>query len=308
MFASILNAYAESYARRPRHLLRLVSLVFALTTCASAQVPRLPATELVPIVTTSSDILPIPAVVDDPSGNGSSSSNAAGAIVKTVASDEWHIIKSPSQAKAIKWDLLIAGATGALVATDEHVMHQVPAGWHQPNLNISDGATYGTAAVAAGIYLTGLATHNEHAQETGMRTAEATMDSVILYGAMKAIFQRQRPYTGEGEGAFFAGNWTNGSFPSGHAMFTWTIASTVAHQYHSLPLRILLYGAATTVSVTRVTSGEHFPSDVLVGSVFGYLIGAYVSNKPAANYPIRSQNRLEKVQQAILQHVTIGVQ
>ena len=48
-------------------------------------------------------------------------------------------------------------------------------------------------------------------------------------------------------------------------MFTWTIASTIAHQYHSVPLQILLYGIATTVSTTRVTAGQHSPSDVLVG-------------------------------------------
>ena len=67
---------------------------------------------------------------------------------------------------------------------------------------------------------------------------------------MKAIFQRQRPYSGVGEGKFFAGNWTNGSFPSGHAMFTWTIASTVAHEYHSMPLDILMYGLAS--------NGQHY--------------------------------------------------
>jgi membrane-associated phospholipid phosphatase len=30
------------------------------------------------------------------------------------------------------------------------------------------------------------------------------------------------------------------------------------------------------VSTTRVLSREHFPSDVIVGSTFGYLIGDYV--------------------------------
>jgi membrane-associated phospholipid phosphatase len=37
-----------------------------------------------------------------------------------------------------------------------------------------------------------------------------------------------------------------------------------------------VYGGATTVSVSRVLAREHFPSDVLVGSTFGWLIGGYV--------------------------------
>lgn len=33
---------------------------------------------------------------------------------------------------------------------------------------------------------------------------------------------------------------------------------------------------ATTVSVTRVTGLKHFPADVAVGGVFGYLIGQHI--------------------------------
>jgi hypothetical protein len=231
-----------------------------------------------------------------------------GTIGKTIGGDEWHFIKAPFKKSAIKWDILMVGATTALIATDERVLHQVPTSWHQTSINISDATLYATAATAGGIYLTGLVTKNEHAQETGIRTAEATVDSVIMYGAMKAILQRQRPFTGAGEGRFFSGNWTNGSFPSGHAMFTWTIASTVAHQYHSLPLDLLLYGLATTVSTTRVTAGQHFPSDVLVGSVFGYLIGDYVAHKPESGFPIRRASRLQHVRNAVLEHVAIGIE
>jgi membrane-associated phospholipid phosphatase len=194
-----------------------------------------------------------------------------------------------------------------LIANDESVLYAIPTQWHSTNREISNGALYGTAALAGGIYLTGLFTENEHSQEVGIRTAEATIDSVILYAAMKGIFQRQRPYTGPGEGKFFAGNWSNGSFPSGHAMFTWTIASTVAHQYHSIPLDILLYGMAGTVTTTRVLAGQHFPSDVFVGSVLGYLIGDYVAHKPQEIRGIRA-SKVQKVRNALLEHVDIGVE
>lgn len=232
---------------------------------------------------------------------------AVGGAAKTIGQDEWHFIKAPFHKKAIVWDALFLSATGVLIANDESVLYAIPAQWHSTNREISNGALYGTAAVAGGIYLTGLFTENEHSQEVGIRTAEATVDSVIMYAAMKAIFQRQRPYSGSGEGKFFAGNWTNGSFPSGHAMFTWTIASAVAHQYHSVPLDILMYGMASTVTTSRVLAGQHFPSDVFVGSVLGYLIGDYVAHKPQEIRCIRA-SKIQKVRNALLEHVEIGVE
>lgn len=229
-----------------------------------------------------------------------------GTVGKTIAEDEWHFVKYPFQKSAIKWDILFLGATGVLIANDESVLHEVPRSWHNTSITISNATLGATAATAGGIYLTGLLTHNDHAEDTGVRTAEATIDSVILYGAAKAIFSRQRPFSGRGDGRFFAGNWTNGSFPSGHAMFTWTIASTVAHEYHSPWLKILMYGLATSVSTTRVTSREHFPSDVFVGSVLGYGIGAYVAHKDhPARHPMHSGNRVTRVPEAILEHVAI---
>ena len=251
-----------------------------------------------------------PALPDAPSATAPASENFVGSLgtaAKTIGQDEWHLIKAPFHKKALIWDGLFLASTGVLIANDESVLYQIPVAWHSTSRNISNGALYGASAIAGGIYLTGLFTEDAHEQEVGIRTAEATVDSVIMYGAMKAIFQRQRPYSGPGEGKFFAGNWTNGSFPSGHAMFTWTIASSVAHQYHSIPLDIAMYGLASTVTTTRVLAGQHFPSDVFVGSVLGYLIGDYVAHKQEKVGPIRG-NKLQRAGDALLQHIDIGVE
>ena len=282
----------------------LVILVLPAWTATHAQGPS--SGETIPAAESSSRQPP-----EAPSAsaeNNAESFDALANIGRTIGQDELHIIKAPLQKSAIKWDILMVVATGALIATDERVLHQVPASWHQTSINISDAGVYGVAAITGGIYLTGLITKNKHAQETGIRTAEAAVDSVILFTAMKAILQRQRPYTGAGEGRFLSGDWSNGSFPSGHAMFTWTLASTVAHEYHSVPLDLLMYGIATTVSTTRVTAGQHFPADVFVGSVFGYLIGDYVAHKPASGFPTRGGSLFRRVPDAVLQHVTIGIE
>jgi hypothetical protein len=228
-----------------------------------------------------------------------------GTAVKTIGQDEWHILKAPFQKKALIWDAVVLGATGVLIANDESVAQQVPVSWHQTGINISDACTYGTAAAAGGIYLTGLFTHDEHAQRTGVMAAEASIDSFLLYGSMKLIFARQRPYTSPGEGEFFAGNFSSGSFPSGHAALSWTIAAVVAHEYPKLPVQILMYGLATAVATTRVTGGQHFPSDVFVGSTLGYLVGTYVANKDkrAHGQPPHSGNQVKRLPNAILDHV-----
>ncbi len=229
-----------------------------------------------------------------------------GTAAKTIGEDELHIIKAPFSLSALKWDALAIGATGILIANDESVLYQVPASWHSTSINISDAGVYGLGAAAGGIFVTGLLTHNDQATQTGIRSAEASVDSVILYAALKAVLARQRPYTGEGDGKFFSGNWTNGSFPSGHATLAWTLASVMAHEYPNWPMRLLMYGAATAVSTTRVTGGVHFPADVFAGSVIGFGVGAYVTHKdrPTLSSP-HSENKISSVKNAVLGHMAI---
>src|SRR5581483_12074673 len=71
--------------------------------------------------------------------------------------------------------------------------------------------------------------------------------------------------------------WPDGqSMPSNHSIIAWSFAHAVAARYPGWGTRLAVYGLASTVSVSRVLAREHFPSDVLVGSTFGYLIGGYV--------------------------------
>jgi membrane-associated phospholipid phosphatase len=80
----------------------------------------------------------------------------------------------------------------------------------------------------------------------------------------------------------------------------------MAHEYPNWPMRLLMYGAATAVSTTRVTGGAHFPSDVFSGSVIGYGMGTYVAHKDRHKDPWpHSQNKLNRLQNAVLGHVVI---
>jgi hypothetical protein len=82
--------------------------------------------------------------------------------------------------------------------------------------------------------------------------------------------RRERPYQGDGSGPFFQSGGT--SFPSEHAAAAWSVAGVIAHEYPGPFTKIMAYGLASLVSVSRVKAHQHFPSDVVVGSVIGNLV------------------------------------
>ena len=64
------------------------------------------------------------------------------------------------------------------------------------------------------------------------------------------------------------------SFPSGHAMRSFALATTVSGFYPDKKwIGIVSYSLATMTSVGRVISKEHWTSDVIVGAALGYFIG-----------------------------------
>lgn len=293
-------------AKCPGNPLSMVVLVACLATSAFAQQTSSPGANLPDAPSAT------------PPTRSRSFGHTMGAIVKTIGEDQWNLIKAPFDTQALGfatgtpfrnttlyWNAAVLTGTGILIANDESVASQVSPAWHQTSTNLANGLTYGTAATAGGIYLTGLFTHDAHAQRTGVLSARAAIDSFLLYGGMKLIFNRERPYMGNGDGKFFAGNFSSGSFPSGHSAFTWTLASVIAHEYPKWPVQLAMYGIATTVATTRVTGGQHFPSDVFVGSTLGFLVGRYVVNKDKhADHPAHSGNKIARLPGAVLDHIS----
>ena len=262
-----LAPYFDDARRHPARGVCLALLSLTLAIGASAQQPA--SLNIGVLAPSLSAALP-----DAPSSStdvqSSSFGEELGHGVLTIGKDELTFIKAPFKKKNLKWDVLFVAALTPLIATDEHVVQQVNPAWHDTGIAVSNAILGIDVVTAGGIFITGLATDNTHAKDTGVATARAVADSVIMYGAMKADLQRERPFSGGAEGKFFSGNWSNGSFPSGHSMFNWTIASVIAHEYPKWPVAVVMYGLATASSTYRVTAGVHFPSDVVAGGVLGY--------------------------------------
>ena len=176
-----------------------------------------------------------------------------------------------------RWLAPIGLGTAALIATDRRTGDEMAESTGQLNASriVSyAGSAYGVGAIAGAFYIAGRAGHDPRARETGVLGAEALVDSAIVVTALKEITQRTRPSGGRSRSDFFDGG---SSFPSGHSIEAWSLATVIANEYHGhLGIQIAAYGIASAVGVARFTGQKHYLSDVLVGSALGYGIGKYV--------------------------------
>lgn len=199
--------------------------------------------------------------------------------------DQKTIWESPAKIrkKQLLWFVPFSAATAALLITDERTNREVQEspGLQAPSNGVSRfGGTSATLGIVGAFALFGQVGHSDRARQAGFVGLEALIDSAVVGGLIKVISERSRPTQNNGEGQFFSGG---SSFPSGHAITTWALATVIAEEYPDKPL--LRYGAwgwATAISLSRIGGQHHFPSDVLVGSTFGYLIGRYVAHSKSA--------------------------
>jgi len=205
---------------------------------------------------------------------------------KYVMRDQKDIWTSPVHtAKSdIKWWAIFGGATAALIASDKWMVKQLPNSSSQISVSTWGsrlGSAYTLIPASAVVYIGGTAGHNDRLRETGLLAFETLIDANIVVEAVKLTADRARPYENSA-GKFESsphGRWSS-SFPSGHAISVWSLASVAAHQYrHKKIVPIVAYALATTVVAARVGARQHFPADVVAGSAMGWFIGDAIYGK-----------------------------
>jgi membrane-associated phospholipid phosphatase len=188
--------------------------------------------------------------------------------------------------------LAIVGGTAGLIFADPHVMPYFQT--HARNLDRLNDAfdpsitTAEVVAVPASLLAMGYIRHDSYQVSTALLCADAYADSAVVDLAVKAITRRERP-SDVPVGASFDHTFFNGgkspfkgsAFPSGHAAGAFSVATVVASRYRNhrwVPWAV--YGLATAVSFSRVTSSAHFPSDVFLGASLGYTITRFQVLRP----------------------------
>jgi membrane-associated phospholipid phosphatase len=195
-----------------------------------------------------------------------------------IVLDEKDIFTSPFHANrhdALEW-LVPLLVTGGLIPNDRRIANtlensrgQVRWGGRISNI----GASYTLIPIVATSYVYGAWRNNPKGREIGILGTETLLDSLIVVEVLKEIFRRDRP-DDKHPGDFWAGG---SSFPSGHAMESWSIASLLDHEFkHKKIVGITAYTLAGVVSAARIAARKHFASDVVAGGTMGWFIGRHV--------------------------------
>jgi membrane-associated phospholipid phosphatase len=212
-------------------------------------------------------------------------------VVPAVASDQKRIWTFPVHAARGKhWApvLSIAAVTGALIAADPHEApyFRRTGSFQDFNHVFSGKATdLGTLLAPASLYAAGLIRKDSYLQKTallaGVAVADVEILTIVMKGATSRLRPRDVPAAGDFGDTWFqskGSNWLrgHGSFPSGHTIAAFSVATVVARRYPKHRwLPYVAYGLAGVVGFSRVTLSSHFTSDVFVGAALGYTISRY---------------------------------
>jgi membrane-associated phospholipid phosphatase len=200
-----------------------------------------------------------------------------------------YTLKQPASYQLDDW-LLAGTLTGmaAVIYTQDrllfdglHATGQHPFVGQQKMFAEGFGSGLTAFPMLIGMYAYGSATDNLRPRHAALAGMQSFLLSAGLAFALKELTHRPRPHQqpvadpkswfGPFEGSGFT------SFPSGHSMRSFALATVLAGIYHDKPwLGAGFYALAGLTAFSRLNSGEHWPSDVVVGALLGYGIGRAV--------------------------------
>jgi membrane-associated phospholipid phosphatase len=154
-----------------------------------------------------------------------------------------------------------------------------------------NAASIGMGATAASMYAIGRIRKDAKMQRTALFVGEAMADTALVQTVLKDATMRLRPVSYPSTGWFVTSSSAtkyirgNSSFPSGHSMEAFAVATIIARRYGKSHRWVpyVAYGLASTVAFSRLTLNVHFLSDVVMGGAIGYSISRFtvLRNEPA---------------------------
>jgi membrane-associated phospholipid phosphatase len=211
-------------------------------------------------------------------------------LLPNVLSDQERIWSFPARlVQGRHWipTAIVLGTTGTLLAFDstEAGYFRRTSTFHGFNNVFSGNATaVGTIVAPVSLYAIGLIRKDTKMQHTALLAGEAVADAEILTTVLKDTTKRVRPagFSPSGNlndswfdsrGSFLRGN---GSFPSGHTIAAFSVATVIARRYGNHRwVPYAAYGMAALVGFSRLSLSAHFLSDVFAGGALGYSISRF---------------------------------
>ncbi|NLP56968.1 phosphatase PAP2 family protein [Lutibacter sp. B1] len=192
----------------------------------------------------------------------------------------------------LKWkkdDWLTFGAvalsTGILYMYDEETSdYFIEQDDNAPHMLKEIGWYYGSPQnffmITGGVYGYGLIANNEAFRRTGVLIISAAAASGIIQTVTKNAFGRARPSEGVGKDKFKFMSKEPGyhSFPSGHAILSFTASHAIAKQFDNLWVKGGIYAVGLIAPVSRLWAGAHWLTDVTLGVVISVVIVDGIDN------------------------------
>ncbi|WP_378178833.1 phosphatase PAP2 family protein [Aquimarina sp. SS2-1] len=134
--------------------------------------------------------------------------------------------------------------------------------------------------LTTGIYALGLITKDEKIRKTGVLLIASATAGGILQTVSKTLAGRARPTTGEGNLSFRfnSGEAAYHSFPSGHSILSFTTAYAIAKQFDNPYIKGGLYAVGLISPISRLWSGAHWLTDVVLGVALSVVIVDGIDN------------------------------
>ena len=164
-----------------------------------------------------------------------------------------------------------------------------------------------TLTVMAGY---GIIFKNEKIKTTALLASQSYLISGAIQSVVKILTGRQRPYVYnpdqvEVEPTFYGpfhppfkdvnGKTITSSFPSGHTTGAFAAATVFAMEYRDRPaVKIIAYGSASLIGLSRITENKHWFTDVLAGTALGILSGRQVVNNYHRYAAIKNAEKKKK--------------
>lgn len=181
----------------------------------------------------------------------------------------------------------ILGATAALITADAREGAYF-AGTRQfrgfNNVFSGTASAAGILLAPAALYAVGWRHQDSELKKTALFAGEALVNAEILTTVLKDATKRVRP-SGFAPGSNYWDSWFeskgsilsgNGSFPSGHTIAAFSVATVIARRYgRHRWVPWAAYGLAAAVGFSRLSLSDHFLSDVFIGGALGYSIGRF---------------------------------
>ena len=212
-------------------------------------------------------------------------------LLPNLISDQRHIWSFPVRlAQGKNWipTAAVLGTTAGLVALDPHeasYFHRTSTFQGFNSTFTSNVTAIGTIAAPVSLYAVGLLRKDSKMQRTALLAGEAVADAEILTTVLKSATSRERP-AAIPAGGNYSDNWFEsgggsilrgkGSFPSGHTIAAFSVATVIARRYGNHRwVPYVAYGMATLVGFSRLSLSSHYLSDVFMGGALGYSISRF---------------------------------